>query len=110
MLDHKSNSSARIRRAASLPRSPISPIGPTQDGQPASQPHPSINCAAASVAPADATLQHLEKAPQGDIRLYSEGHFDIYDGAAFEQLVSDQIQFLSHHVPVAGSSTLESTT
>jgi uncharacterized protein len=62
-------------------------------------------CSEDSVAPANATLQYLEKAPQGDIRLYSEGHFDIYDGTAFEQLVSDQIQFLSDHVPVAPSST-----
>ncbi len=73
-------------------------------------------CSEDSVAPADATLQYLEKAPQGDIRLYAEGHFDIYDGAAFEQLVSDQIQFLSHHVPLAGNRTplppptLEATT
>src|ERR1035438_9227168 len=29
--------SARIRAATSLPRSPVSPVGPTHDGQPASQ-------------------------------------------------------------------------
>ncbi|MDX1876124.1 alpha/beta fold hydrolase [Mycolicibacterium sp. 120266] len=62
-------------------------------------------CSADSVAPADASLQHLEKAPEGDIRLYSQGHFDIYDGAAFEQLISDQIGFLTQHVPLVGSST-----
>jgi hypothetical protein len=62
-------------------------------------------CSEDAVAPADATLRYLEKAPQGDIRLCPEGHFDIYDGPAFEQLVCDQIQFLRHHVPVASSST-----
>jgi pimeloyl-ACP methyl ester carboxylesterase len=62
-------------------------------------------CSVDSVAPADATLQHLQKAPRGDVRLYPEGHFDIYDGPAFERLISDQIRFLSVHVPVTSSST-----
>ena len=37
--------SARIRAAASLPRSPISPIGPAHEGQPASHAHPASSSA-----------------------------------------------------------------
>jgi hypothetical protein len=33
------------------------------------------------------------------VRLYPYGHFDIYLGEAFERVVSDQLEFLSRHVP-----------
>jgi hypothetical protein len=35
------------------------------------------------------------------VRVYPEGHFDIYTGEAFERVVADQIAFLRHRVPVA---------
>ncbi|MFN8070356.1 MAG: alpha/beta fold hydrolase [Mycobacterium sp.] len=57
-------------------------------------------CETDSVAPAKATLQHARRAPRGEVRLYREGHFDIYRGDAFEKVVADQIAFLHHHVPV----------
>lgn len=37
---------------------------------------------------------------RGEIKLYDTGHFDIYVGEHFERNVSDQIDFLTHHVPV----------
>lgn len=57
-------------------------------------------CETDSVAPAKATLRHARKAPRGEVRLYPEGHFDIYRGAAFDKVVADQIAYLHHHVPV----------
>jgi dienelactone hydrolase len=58
-------------------------------------------CEKDSVAPAKAALRHARRAPKGEIRLYDEGHFDIYVGEAFERVVSDQLAFLAKHVPVA---------
>ena len=56
-----------------------------------------------SVAPAKATLRHARKAPRGEIKLYPEGHFDIYLGEPFERVVADQIRFLTNHVPPANA-------
>ncbi|WP_183100885.1 alpha/beta hydrolase [Nocardioides pelophilus] len=58
-------------------------------------------CETDSVAPARATKRHAAKAPKGEIRTYPEGHFDIYVGEAFERVVTDQIAFLTRHVPPA---------
>jgi uncharacterized protein len=58
-------------------------------------------CETDSVAPAKATLRHARTAPRGVVRLYPEGHFDIYVDEAFERVVADQIAFLHHHVPIA---------
>lgn len=52
-----------------------------------------------TVAPATATLRHAERAPRGEIRTYPAGHFDIYAGDLFEQVITDQLDFLTHHVP-----------
>lgn len=59
-------------------------------------------CETDSVAPAKATLRHARRTPRGEIRLYREGHFDIYLGSAFERVVADQIRFLTGHVPTTG--------
>lgn len=55
-------------------------------------------CENDTVAPAKATLRHARKAPHGEIKLYPEGHFDIYVADAFEHVVADQIRFLTTHV------------
>lgn len=64
-------------------------------------------CETDSVAPARATLRHARRAPHGEIKLYPEGHFDIYVGNAFERVVADQLRFLSTHVPVAPTDSTE---
>lgn len=56
-------------------------------------------CENDSVAPAAATLRHAERAPRGEIRTYPAGHFDIYTGELFEQVVGDQLAFLERHIP-----------
>jgi dienelactone hydrolase len=61
-------------------------------------------CETDSVAPAKATLRHARRAPRGEVRLYPEGHFEIYRGEPFERVVSDQIAFVAEHVPaIAGA-------
>ncbi len=57
-------------------------------------------CDTDSVAPAEATLRHAAKAPQGTVHRYPVGHFDIYVGEEFERVVADQLAFLKEHVPV----------
>ncbi|ENX21498.1 hypothetical protein F892_00730 [Acinetobacter vivianii] len=57
-------------------------------------------CSTDSVAPSKATLRHVRKAPQGEIHIYEEGHFDIYLGEAFEKVVTDQLKFLLRIMPV----------
>ncbi|MFF0160341.1 alpha/beta hydrolase [Streptomyces sp. NPDC005263] len=54
-----------------------------------------------SVAPPVPTERYVRKAPRGDIRHYDAGHFDFYFGKAFEQLVTDQTEFLVSHLKPA---------
>lgn len=55
-------------------------------------------CEPDSVAPASATLRHAAKAPRGEIKVYPDGHFDIYVGKAFDRVVTDQLAFLDAHL------------
>lgn len=57
-------------------------------------------CETDTVAPAKATLRHARRAPRGQIKLYKEGHFDIYLGDSFERTIGDQIDFLQRTVPL----------
>jgi pimeloyl-ACP methyl ester carboxylesterase len=56
-------------------------------------------CEKDSVAPANATLRHVRKAPKGTVEIFPMGHFDIYQGEAFERAVELQIGFLLAEVP-----------
>ncbi|EUA36884.1 putative alpha/beta hydrolase [Mycobacterium avium subsp. avium 2285 (R)] len=51
-------------------------------------------------SPASPNVESAQ-APRGEIKLYDAGHFDIYVGADFERNVTDQLNFLSRHVPVS---------
>lgn len=55
-------------------------------------------CEADSVAPAVPTLRYAAKAARGEVRMYPEGHFEIYVGDAFERVVADQLAFLDRHL------------
>ncbi|WP_419811711.1 alpha/beta hydrolase [Bacterioplanoides sp.] len=57
-------------------------------------------CDQDSVAPAAATRRYAQQAPQADIKHYPLGHFDIYKGTAFQQVIQDQLDFLQRQVPV----------
>ncbi|MBC2637853.1 MULTISPECIES: alpha/beta hydrolase [unclassified Rhodococcus (in: high G+C Gram-positive bacteria)] len=54
-----------------------------------------------SVAPADVAEHYARQAPRGDVRFYDAGHFGFYVGAAFEELVADQLEFLVKHLEPA---------
>lgn len=56
-------------------------------------------CENDSVAPPKQTLKHAAKAPRGEVKLYPEGHFEIYLGQPFERVIADQLAFLTRHVP-----------
>lgn len=51
-----------------------------------------------TVTPPEQTIALVRKAPHGETKLYSAGHFEFYMGEAFEELVSDQVQFLTKHL------------
>lgn len=55
-------------------------------------------CDTDSVAPPGPTLRYAAKAPRGTVKRYPQGHFDIYVGDAFEQVVADQLQFLDRNL------------
>lgn len=57
-------------------------------------------CENDTVAPTKATLRHANRTPHKEIRIYADGHFDIYVGEAFEKVIHDQIDFLRRTVPV----------
>ena len=47
---------------------------------------------------------HARRAPRGEVRLYPDGHFDIYVAEPFERVVKDRLASLARHVPVGTSS------
>ena len=51
-----------------------------------------------SVAPAGTTTRLVSKAARAEIVHRPVGHFDIYTGSEFEQVVGDQIAFLRRTV------------
>jgi len=53
-----------------------------------------------SVAPTAKTLKHIARIPKKEVRRYNHGHFEIYIGDAFEEVVEDQLDFLKRVVPV----------
>ncbi|KXF53946.1 alpha/beta hydrolase [Rhodococcus sp. SC4] len=54
-----------------------------------------------TVTPPAQTLRYTRTAPQGEIKTYDAGHFDFYLGEPFEELVHDQIDFLTRHLDPA---------
>ncbi len=56
-------------------------------------------CEPDSVAPSKPAMKYAAQAPKGEVKLYQDGHFDIYLGDAFDRVVSDQLEFLSRYVP-----------
>jgi dienelactone hydrolase len=55
-------------------------------------------CETDTVAPSGPTKKYAATAPKGEIKLYPEGHFEIYVGDAFERVLADQLEFLSRHL------------
>ena len=51
-----------------------------------------------TVTPPEQTLRYARTAPRSVIKTYDAGHFAFYLGDPFEQLVTDQIEFLTRHL------------
>ena len=51
-----------------------------------------------TVTPPEQTLRYARTAPHGEIKTYDAGHFAFYLGEPFEQIVADQIEFLTRHL------------
>ncbi len=58
-------------------------------------------CETDTVAPSGPTRKYAAMAPMGEIKLYPEGHFEIYVGDAFERVIADQLEFLSRVLPTS---------
>jgi pimeloyl-ACP methyl ester carboxylesterase len=63
---------------------------------------PALFCIAMqdSVSPARSTIWHVRKARHGRIKRYRTGHFDLYRDPWFDEVVTDQTDFLRTTVPV----------
>lgn len=61
---------------------------------------PILFCVSATdtVTPPEQTIALASRAPHGEIRMYSAGHFAFYLGEAFEELATDQTAFLTKHL------------
>lgn len=57
-----------------------------------------------TVTPPERTVELARRAPRGEVKRYEPGHFDFYVGQGFEQVVVDQIRFLTQHLFCAGSA------
>ena len=51
-----------------------------------------------SVTPPAQTIRYASTAPLGEIKRYEAGHFDFYLGEPFEELVRDQVDFLTRQL------------
>lgn len=50
------------------------------------------------ITPPRPAVRAAERAPRGELRRYPGGHFALYLGDMFEQVVTDQVNFLGKHV------------
>lgn len=57
-------------------------------------------CDRDSVAPPGPTVRAAQGNPHVTLKHYDAGHFDIYLGDAFEEVVADQVDFLDQVVPL----------
>ncbi|KTE18741.1 MULTISPECIES: alpha/beta hydrolase [unclassified Sphingopyxis] len=64
-----------------------------------------ILCEGDRLIPVKSSLSHVRRAPRGDIQVVPYGHFDIYDGAPFRDVLARELDFLARHVPTASSTS-----
>ncbi|WP_202033247.1 alpha/beta fold hydrolase [Nocardioides sp. WS12] len=74
---------------------------------------PSLICISTTdtVAPPKTAERQLRRSPYADVRTYEAGHFAFYVGAAFDQLVTEQAEFLEAHLrpDVRGAPTISAS-
>jgi len=49
------------------------------------------------VTPPGPAVRMADRAPRAELRRYPVGHFEIYQGETFQQVIKDQIKFLRQH-------------
>ena len=49
------------------------------------------------VTPPQPAVAAALRAPRGELRRYDAGHFDVYRGELYEQVMSDQLGFLARN-------------
>jgi dienelactone hydrolase len=51
-----------------------------------------------TIAPAAPTHAIARRVARAEVKSYPNGHFDYYSGAGFEQIVADELEFLTRHL------------
>jgi fermentation-respiration switch protein FrsA (DUF1100 family) len=51
-----------------------------------------------SIAPPKPTHAIARRSARAEVKSYPDGHFDYYSGAGFEQIVADELEFLTRHL------------
>jgi dienelactone hydrolase len=51
-----------------------------------------------TIAPASTTHAIAKRVRLAEVKSYPNGHFDYYQGAGFEQMVTDELEFLTRHL------------
>ena len=49
------------------------------------------------IIPPGPAIRMADRAPRGELRCYPGGHFGLYQGERFDQVVGDQVEFLREH-------------
>lgn len=49
------------------------------------------------ITPPAPAIRMAQRAPRGELRRYPGGHFGLYQGEMFQQVIGDQIEFLREH-------------
>ena len=66
-----------------------------------------------SIAPAAPTHAIARRVARAEVKSYPNGHFDYYSGAGFEQIVADELVFLTRHLaprPAPGGKSMSDIT
>ena len=61
-----------------------------------------------AITPPDLAVAAASRAPRAELRIYQGGHFDLYVCNTFQQVVADQVEFLTRHL-LAGAAARPTT-
>ncbi|MEU6559378.1 alpha/beta hydrolase [Nocardia nova] len=57
-------------------------------------------CERDRLIPINSSKRHASRAPKGEVHVLPYGHFDIYDGAPFRDVLARELEFVQRVVPV----------
>ncbi|MEU6559375.1 alpha/beta hydrolase [Nocardia nova] len=66
-----------------------------------------ILCENDRLIPVKSSLRYAARAPFGEIQTVPYGHFDIYSGAPFGDVIARELEFLARTVPTAATAPIE---